>query len=135
MDELLVTDRYIDQEKRAQMSEIKRRSRLVRQVMPKVPLKGRVVVVTDDGVATGATMQAAVWSIRHEQPQSLIAAVPVASEEAVIRLAEDVDELLCLRMPPDFMAVGQFYRYFTQVTDEEVLEILKRESKRKHPGA
>ncbi len=117
------------------MSEIKRRSRLVRQVMPKVPLKGRVVVVTDDGVATGATMQAAVWSIRHEQPQSLIAAVPVASEEAVIRLAEDVDELLCLRMPPDFMAVGQFYRYFTQVTDEEVLEILKRESKRKHPGA
>ncbi len=91
------------------MAEIKRRSQLIRAVLPKVPLAGRVVVVTDDGVATGATMQAAVWAIRRENPQKLIVAIPVASEEAVTKLAEDVDELVCLRMPANFMAVGQFY--------------------------
>ena len=129
--ELLIPDRYVEQEKERQMVEIKRRSQLIRAILPKVPLEGRVVVVTDDGVATGATMQAAVWAIRRENPKKLIIAIPVASEEAVNRLAEDVDELICLRMPPDFSAVGQFYLQFGQTIDEEVLDILRQEKERK----
>ena len=128
--ELAVPEAYIAQEKERQMEEIKRRSLLIRTVLPKIPLKGRAVIVTDDGVATGATMQVALWAIRREDPRKLVAAIPVASEEAVARLSAEVDELVCLRMPPLFMAVGQFYYQFDQVTDEEVLEILKRERSR-----
>ena len=131
LDELSVPDSYIEQEKERQIEEIKRRSQLIRGVLPKVPLAGRLVVVTDDGVATGSTMQAAVWAIRREKPQKLIVAIPVASEEAVSNLAKDVDELVCLRMPANFYAVGQFYLQFSQVTDEEVLEILKLEQIRR----
>ena len=122
---LNVPSSYIEQEKARQVEEIRRRNQLIRSVKTKVPLNNRIVIVTDDGIATGATMQAAVWAIRDEKPQKIIIAVPVASEEAVTRLAEDVDEIVCLRMPVDFAAVGQFYIEFTQVTDEEVVEVLK----------
>jgi putative phosphoribosyl transferase len=128
-EELEVTESYLEQEKRQQMAEIRRRSQMIRAVSPKISLKGRTVIVTDDGVATGATMQAAVWAVRHENPGKLIAAIPVASEEAVTRLSGDVDELYCLRMPDNFMAVGQFYSEFEQVTDEQVLEILSQDRK------
>jgi putative phosphoribosyl transferase len=130
LQELMIPEAYIAREKERQMEEIKRRSQLIRRVLPKLPLKGRIAVVTDDGVATGATMQVALWAIRRERPRKLIAAMPVASEEAVARLSKDVDELVCLRMPPYFMAVGQFYLHFDQVTDEEVLEILRQEKRR-----
>jgi putative phosphoribosyl transferase len=129
--ELGVSASEIAQEKERQMAEIKRRTQLIRAVLPRVPLKGRIAIITDDGVATGATMQVAVWAILREKPRKLIVAVPVASEEAVNRLARDVDEIVCLRLPPNFMAVGQFYRRFEQVTDEEVLEILKWEKERR----
>jgi putative phosphoribosyl transferase len=131
VDGLSVSDSYIEQEKARQTIEIQRRSRLIRSVLPRVPLQGRIVVVTDDGVATGATLQAAVWAINDENPQKIIAAIPVASAEAVERLAEDVDEIVCLRLPEDFMAVGQFFSEFNQVTDDEVVSILRQEVERK----
>jgi putative phosphoribosyl transferase len=127
VDALWISSAYIDQEKARQMAEIQRRSQLIRATVPKIPLQGRIVIITDDGLATGATMQVAVWAVRRENPLQLIAAIPVASEEAVTRLAGDVDAVVCLRMPPHFMAVGQFYLEFNQVSDEEVLEILRRE--------
>jgi putative phosphoribosyl transferase len=130
VDELSVSGSYIEQEKGRQTIEIQRRSALIRAVLPHVPLEDRIVVVADDGVATGATLQAAVWAINDENPQKIIAAIPVASIEAVERLAEDVDEIVCLRLPEDFMAVGQFYIEFNQVTDEEVVSILRREMER-----
>jgi putative phosphoribosyl transferase len=126
-----VTDSDIEQEKARQMAEIQRRSRLIRHVLPKTPLKDRLVIVTDDGVATGATMQAALWAVRQEKPQRLIAAMPVASEEAIDRLAADADEIICLRQPAYFYAVGQFYIQFTQIEDEEVLRILEAEYTRR----
>jgi putative phosphoribosyl transferase len=128
--ELLISDTHIQQEKAQQMAEIKRRTEMIRHVRPRIPLKGRIVIVTDDGVATGATTQAALWAVRLEQPQKLIAAVPVGPEDTIRRLAEDVDEMVCLRVPRPFAAVGQFYRQFQPVEDEDVLMILREEGER-----
>jgi len=125
--ELGVDEAYIQQEKARQMAEIRRRTGLFRSVRPKVPLGNKIVIVTDDGVATGATTQAALWAVRLEKPKKLIAALPVGHEDTIKRLAKDVDEMLCLRTPPFFAAVGQFYINFEPVEDEEVLEILKEE--------
>ena len=125
-----VEDVYIQQEKARQVTEIKRRRELFRRVRPKVTLKARIVIVADDGVATGATTQAALWAARLEKPQKLIAAIPVGPEETITRLAEAVDEMVCLRVPSFFTAVGQFYIRFQPVEDEEVLEILKGEQQR-----
>jgi predicted phosphoribosyltransferase len=125
-----VAEAYIQQEKALQMAEIRRRIELFRRVCPKVPLAGRTVIVTDDGVATGATTQAALWAVRLENPEKLIAALPIGPEDTIRRLAEDVDEMLCLRTPPLFAAVGQFYMRFEPVEDEEVLEILEEEHQR-----
>ena len=129
--ELGVGETYIQQEKLRQITEMKRRTELIRRVRPKIPLKGRIVIVTDDGVATGATTQAALWAVRLEQPEKLIAAMPVGPEDTIIRLAKDVDEMLCLRTPPLFAAVGQFYQRFYPVEDEDVLKILGERKRRR----
>ncbi|MDO8715613.1 MAG: phosphoribosyltransferase family protein [Dehalococcoidales bacterium] len=125
-----VGESYIQQEKARQIAEIKRRTDLIRRIKPKIPLQGKIVIVTDDGVATGATTQAAFWAVRLEQPKKLIAAMPVGPEDTIRRLAEDVDEMLCLRVPPLFAAVGQFYQQFDPVEDEEVLRILRDSQKK-----
>jgi len=124
-------DSYIEREKAHQLLQIAHRVRQYRAVLPKLALAGRIVVVTDDGVATGATMQAALWAVRHEKPQKIIAALPVGPEDTLTRLSEDADETICLQAPPFFSAISQFYWQFTQVEDEELLEILEQESKRR----
>ena len=116
----------IQQEKTRQLAEIRRRTRMFRSVRARVPLDGRTVIITDDGIATGATTQAAIWVVRLENPRKLVLAVPVAPEDALNRLAVDVDEVVCLRAPPSFLAVGQFYMRFEPVTDEEVLRLLRK---------
>ena len=128
LEQLAIDNAYIQREKDIQIEEIRRRSFLIRKVRPKVPLANRVVIVTDDGVATGATTQAALWAARHEKPSKLILAIPVGSGETVSKLAEEADETLCLRTPPFFAAVGQFYRIFSQTSDEEVLKILEEKA-------
>ncbi len=125
-----ISEAEIEQEKTTQMAEMARRNALFRQARPRIPLAGRIAVVTDDGVATGATTQAAFWAARHERPKKLIAAMPVGSDDTIRRLAEDVDEMVCLRTPPFFAAVGQFYVHFEQVSDDEVLAILKEAARR-----
>lgn len=131
VEELGVDQSYIQQEKEAQLAEILRRTELIRQVLPRLPLEGRVAIVSDDGVATGATTQAALWAVRQERPRKLICAIPVGSEDTVRRLARDTDEIVCLWTPPFFAAVGQFYLRFDQVEDEEMLAILKEEAARR----
>jgi putative phosphoribosyl transferase len=116
----------IQQEKTRQLAEIRRRAKMFRSIRPRVPLDGRLVIVTDDGIATGATTQSAIWVVRLERPKKLVLAVPVASPESLDRLSSEVDELVCLRAPASFFAVGQFYLRFEPVTDEKVLEVLKK---------
>jgi predicted phosphoribosyltransferase len=115
---------FVAQQRARQIEEIARRVALYRAARPKVPLQGRVVILADDGLATGSTMQAALWAVRREQPGRVIVAVPVGAPDTVERLAASADEMLCLRAPEDFGAVGRFYRKFDQTPDEEVVEIL-----------
>lgn len=129
--ELGISKAMIEKERQVQLAEIVRRASMIRKVRPKVGLAGRMVIVTDDGVATGATTQAALWTVRQEKPQKLIAAIPVGSHDTIVRLSKDVDEMICLRAPPSFFAVGQFYVHFEPVEDKDVVAILKEESERK----
>ena len=124
-------ENYIRQEKARQLKEISRRVELYRKVLAKLSLKSRIVIITDDGVATGATMQAALWAVRQEKPQKIIAALPVGPMDSLERLSEDADETICLQAPPYFAALSQFYSLFTQVEDEELLQILTAENIRR----
>lgn len=123
-------DTYIAREKARQVEVMKQRIFQYRGILPRVRLENRSVIVTDDGVATGATMRAALWAVRQEKPQRLIAALPVGPADTINRLAFDADEVLCLRLPSFFAAVGQYYNDFTQVEDDEVLALLKKVAKR-----
>ncbi len=87
-------------------------------------LKGKTVILTDDGIATGATVEAAIKWIKTQKPQKLILAVPVAAPDSLARLTPLADEVICLDQPYFFAAVGQFYQSFPQTSDEEVIEIL-----------
>ena len=108
------------------MEEIKRRSTMFRGIRPGISLSGRIVIITDDGVATGATMHSALRLARKQQPRQLICALPVGPMDSLTALARDCDELICLRCPAFFDAVGRFYEFFDQTTDEEVAGILSR---------
>jgi len=102
---------------------IRKRAERYRKVRPKVSLKGRDVVLVDDGIATGATMEAALSAVLAEEPRRVVVAVPVASPDAVERLKERA-EALALSTPPDFAAVGAYYMDFGEVTDEDVEALL-----------
>jgi putative phosphoribosyl transferase len=122
---LRVPSDYLQQEVAQQLEEIRRRVQAYRQGRPPVELAGRTVVLVDDGVATGSTMIAAVRSARRRGAARVVVAVPVAPPEAVRRLREEGCEVLCVREDPLFVAVGQFYEDFTQVSDAEVRGLLE----------
>lgn len=128
IEELNIPKEFIEDEQKRQRKEIRRRAAVYRAVRPRISLKGRTVIVTDDGAATGATMQAALWGCREELPARLVCAFPSGSDQAVTRLAQDCDLLIALSVPPFFAAVSQSYASFPQISDEEVLEILRDEN-------
>jgi putative phosphoribosyl transferase len=115
---------YIESEKRGQMETINKRRALYTPIRPRIDPAGRIVIVIDDGLATGASMIAALHGLRSSKPAKLICAVPVASAEALYKIAEYADEVVCLEVPKNFQAVGQFYADFPQVSDEEVVALL-----------
>jgi predicted phosphoribosyltransferase len=116
---------YIRQEAKFQQAEMARLAQYYRAGRPAAEITAKTVVLVDDGVATGSTAHAALQSIRSRIPARLIFATPVAAADVVPRLAVDADDLTVLYAPAVFFAVGEFYEKFTQVQDEEVIDLLK----------
>jgi putative phosphoribosyl transferase len=121
-----VTAREFDEACARELAEIERRRQLYIGRRARAEIAGQVVIVIDDGIATGATMRAALQAIRKRKPKELVLAVPVAPPDTVRQLRQEVDNLLCLETPEIFGAIGYFYRDFRQVSDREVVEILNR---------
>jgi putative phosphoribosyl transferase len=119
------TAAYLEREIAAELATMRRRRAQYTPVRPPLDPAGRVAIVVDDGLATGATMIAALHALRARNPQRLICAVPVASADAVELVRPHCDEVVCLSTPPGFYAVGQFYRDFRQVDDAEVVDLLR----------
>lgn len=124
-----VDDEYLEEERRVQVDVLKKRRALYTPWRASADPAGRVVIVIDDGLATGATMIAALHSARARKPARLVCAVPVASRESLLRVGSLVDEIVCLESPVEFQAVGQFYRKFDQVSDAEVVQVLRQSRK------
>lgn len=118
-------DTYIEAERTRQMEEIARRRTMFRDVRPQAAIRGRSVILTDDGLATGATMIAALRTVRAAGAREIVVAVPVAAPDRLDAIRPLCDRIECLVEPTDFWAVGQFYRNFEQVSDERVCELLR----------
>ena len=116
---------YIEAERKRQMGEIDRRREMFRAVRPQAEVRNRTVIVTDDGIATGATMIAALKTVKAAGAREIIVAVPVGAPDRIDALRPLCDRVECLIEPGDFWAVGQFYRNFEQVSDERVVELLR----------
>jgi putative phosphoribosyl transferase len=121
-----IDEAYLAAEERRQLREIERRRALYLADRPQPPLAGRTAIVVDDGIATGATVRAALHAVRRAAPAALVVAVPVAAASVLERLEPEADRIVCLETPADFMAVGQFYRDFRQLDDTEVVALLAR---------
>jgi putative phosphoribosyl transferase len=121
---------YIAAQVARERANIEDRRRTYAGLRPGIDPAGRSVIVVDDGVATGMTMQAALRSVRRLDPAHLIAAVPVASREAVALLSGEADDVVYLSAPRRFLSVGSFYRSFTQVTEEEAVRLLRKAASR-----
>ncbi len=118
-------EEYLADEHRHQLAEIARRKKLFRGVRPQAPVADRSVIVTDDGIATGSTMIAALQAVKTQNAREVIVAVPVASPDRLAEVRRWCDDVVCLLAPEEFWAIGQFYEDFTQVEDEEVLQLLR----------
>ena len=109
-----------------EQKELKRRELAYRDERPRLPIAGRIAILVDDGVATGASLLAGIHALRQLQPAKIVVAVPVAPPATYDRLTREVDEFVCVAAPEPFRAVGLFYDDFSQVSDEEVVDLLKR---------
>jgi putative phosphoribosyl transferase len=115
----------IDAVAEREQRELERRELAYREGRQPTPIGGRVVVLVDDGLATGSTMRAAVTAVRQHEPVKIIVAVPVGSLDTCREFSAIADEIICARTPQPFSAVGQWYRDFSQTSDEEVRELLR----------
>lgn len=131
--QLALDDEVIEQIVAREQRELERREHTYRGQRPAPDLRDRTLILVDDGLATGSSMRAAIAALRQQQPAKLIVAVPVAARSICDELDALADEVLCLETPPNFRAVGLWYRDFSQVTDEAVIDLLERN--RKHSEA
>jgi predicted phosphoribosyltransferase len=110
-------------------SELQRREQIYREGRPAPELRDKVVILVDDGLATGATMRAAVKALRQRRAAEIVVAVPVGPPDTCEELAREADEAICLSTPPFFQAVGQYYEDFSQTSDDDVRDLLARAAK------
>jgi predicted phosphoribosyltransferase len=118
---------YLEDEKGAQLATLRRRRAQYTPARAPIDPAGRVAIVVDDGLATGATMIAALHAVRARGPAKLVCAVPVAAQDSLEAVRPYADDVVCLHAPWDFGAVGRFYRRFDQVEDDEVIRLLRAE--------
>lgn len=123
--EVEVSSQYIKEQIKELRKKLKERYQLYRGKKKPVSLKGKVVIITDDGVATGSTLLAAIELGRKENPKRIIVAVPVGPYNTIEKLTGKADEVICLYIPEAFFAIGAFYEQFPQVEDEEAIRLLK----------
>ena len=121
-----ISEHGIDVAVAREMEELARRERLYRGDRPPPDVAGRTVILVDDGLATGATMRAAIAAVRQQQPARIVVAVPTASPDTCEALKAEADDVVCAMTPEPFLAVGHWYEDFTQTTDDEVRELLAR---------
>ena len=131
LNDMLVTrlgipDHVIDVVATREQQELARRERLYRGGRSPPDVRGRTVILVDDGLATGATMHAAIQALRQQQPARIVVAVPTASPETCEEMRAEVDDVICAITPEPFHAVGLWYQDFSQTTDEEVRDLLSR---------
>jgi putative phosphoribosyl transferase len=119
-----IKDVAIEEVAGREQRELERREHAYRGPRPRPVITGRCVILVDDGIATGATMRAAIEALRRQLPSKIVVAVPVAPPDTVSRLRGEADEVICLEAPEMFMAIGQFYVEFSQLSDEAVRELL-----------
>lgn len=128
--ELHIPEDEIDAVTSEEEFELKQREKLYRGDRPAMDVRGQIVILVDDGIATGSTARAAIAALRPRQPARIVLAVPVAPPESCEELDDEVDELVCLVRPKPFLAVGQWYRNFLPVSDAEVHDLIERASLR-----
>ena len=121
-----IPESYIAEESARQLEEIERRRSLYLAGTSRAPVEGRTAIVVDDGIATGATMKAALHATRRGGPRHLVLATPVAPPDTIERLRPQADEVVCLATPRLFGAIGAFYEDFRQLSDQEVVDLLRR---------
>ena len=121
-----VSKEYLEETVENIREELKRRYKVFMGDKKPADLEGKTVIIVDDGIATGHTLMATIELVKKKKPGKVVVAVPVAPPSAIEKLQTLVDEVICLMAPPDFYAVGQFYENFTQVSDDEVVELLKQ---------
>jgi len=119
-----ITKADLDEVARRERDTLDRSVRSIRAVRPRVPLSGRAAVIVDDGIATGATMRAAIRVARANDVRSVIVATPVAPSDVIADLEEEADAVVCVAQPEPFGSVGRFYRHFGAIDDDEVMDLL-----------
>ena len=122
----MASERYVREEVRTQQEILRTRRALYTRSRPAIDPAGRIVIIVDDGIATGASMLSAIGLVRSRQPSRVVVAVGVAPPDSLARLEEVADEVVCLQAPHDFYAVGQFYDDFSEVSDDMVVAALER---------
>jgi len=129
-----IPESAIESVTRSELAELERREREYRQGRPQTPLRDRVAILVDDGLATGSTMRAAAQAVRTQHPTRVVVAAPVGARESCEQLKDVADETVCARMPEPFSAVGLWYQDFSQTSDAEVRTLLRRHAERTMAG-